>query len=473
MDRLEIDLDKLQKLQDGFSEATHVFSFCVDEDGRKLTHLSGNRVEAKQIMASVEADKLANMLGHVMASRVEDQIVERGTDPAVRVACLAIKVNHVPLLNWIIYGVIESSGQYNYSTTTTAESFNRSLDVLRMGTQSILMERYEAMNALVQSQKSRSQEEALQIALRKSRAMTDVMQYLESDAPIEAITGDVLKLAGRLMDISNAFIIRPNDSETGDLIGEYIAPDARSLFDKRLAVPMPEFALDVERCVAISSDSKISRPMRDKLLRHDIEAIVMVPIFIHGRSAMVACYMETRRMRSFLKDEIQFFAEITRIMQVIIEKRIQKNSLEGSFESLEHILDNVGGGIFVRDIISGSLVYANDVIKERFEGIETDGYKTNAFLLKISSEAEKILEDERLPHDIRVHDDATGRWYDLHRTYMRWVNGRSVVLCALHDITELVQDALKDSGAVIEEPAADTSSDDHEPPEGWVRLTVI
>ena len=47
--------------------------------------------------------------------------------------------------------------------------------------------------------------------------------------------------------------------------------------------------------------------------------------------------------------EIKFTADAVKILQSILTRRIQKNSLAGSYAALEEILDNVGCAIYVTD----------------------------------------------------------------------------------------------------------------------------
>lgn len=426
MDHLQIDLDKLQQIQDSFCEAASVFAFCVDENGKKLTQMSGIKDEARKIMGCVNAEALADMLGRVMSSRVEDQIIEESSEPGVSVACLSIKVNHVPIINWIIYAALKQTGQY--SCTTTRERFVRSLELLRVGARTLLNDRYEAMNAQIEYAKSKKDEQELEVALRKSQAISEIVRYMESDEGIEAVIDGVLQVAGRCVKLSNAFVIRNNADDSADIIGQYTAPDSQVMFSPRIGIEMPDFAKDVERVVALSSDTRISNSMRENLYRYGIEALVMVPLKIRDKNAMTVCFTECRRIRRWNHEEIKFLGEITQMLQNIMMKRIQQNSLAGSYVSLERILDNVGSSILVRDIESGKALFINKILKNQF-GIEEDSQADkHPFIVGLTVDESKVHRE--------VFDESEGRWYDLHSTNIKWVDGRVVSLLALYDITD-------------------------------------
>jgi len=443
MDHLQIDIDKLQQIQDSFCETAGVFAFCVDEDGKKLTHLSGKIEEARIVMACINSQKLADMLGTVMASRVENQIIESNEDRSVLVSCISNKIKNVPVINWIVYAAVGRGGQLsNVSTITTRDSFINGLNLLKMGTNTMLLEKYESLNAQLESQRSHSQEAELQLSLKKSRAMADIIRYMESSAGIEEIIDGVLTVAGKCIELSNAFVFRPNFDDTADIIGEYVSPDAQNMFEGRMGVMIPEFAENVERTVAISSDSKISSDMRTKLYRHGIEAVVMVPIQVNGKNAMTACYLENRRMKSWSKDEIQFLVEISHIIQDILFKRIQQNSLASSYVSLERILDNVGCGIFVRDVENGGVLFSNKILRKMFELDEKEALTNNLFLQDFVNNTKNYLPEqddlsrEDKPIHSEVNDAENSKWYDVWLTRIKWVDGKRVQLFSFYDITD-------------------------------------
>lgn len=61
--------------------------------------------------------------------------------------------------------------------------------------------------------------------------------------------------------------------------------------------------------------------------------------------------------------EIKFTADAVKILQSILTRRIQKNSLAGSYAALEEILDNVGCAIYVTDQTTGRMAFANQILK--------------------------------------------------------------------------------------------------------------
>lgn len=73
--------------------------------------------------------------------------------------------------------------------------------------------------------------------------------------------------------------------------------------------------------------------------------------------------MEEHEERNWEVTDVKFVNDVRRIIQSILLKRIAKNSLASSYASLEAILENVGCGIYVKDPVSGRILYSNQRLR--------------------------------------------------------------------------------------------------------------
>ena len=115
-----------------------------------------------------------------------------------------------------------------------------------------------------------------------------------------------------------------------------------------------------------------------------------------------------------------------KILQSILTRRIQKNSLASSYASLERILDNVGSAVYVRDLHTGKLLFANSNMRRTFE-------------LELKRQMIRDIFEHSIENDkgvCEIYYTKRDRWYDLYYTKMPWVDGSPVLLCALYDITD-------------------------------------
>ncbi|MCR5720843.1 MAG: bifunctional diguanylate cyclase/phosphodiesterase [Lachnospiraceae bacterium] len=159
-----------------------------------------------------------------------------------------------------------------------------------------------------------------------------------------------------------------------------------------------------------------------------MSAVCVLPIQIGNGVAMYSCFMDSQPDKKWKTEEVKFLYDAMKILQSILTKRIQKNSLASSFASLEAILDNVGSAIYVRDTETGSPLFANRVLKNIFNEEFLSGSLDELF--------DGALPESKEVGNYEVNHVAKNRWYDLHYTYINWVDGRKVSLCAAYDITD-------------------------------------
>ena len=186
--------------------------------------------------------------------------------------------------------------------------------------------------------------------------------------------------------------------------------------------------LGTEKAIVVSSDTQMNAGEREQLDMLGIKALVSLPIVINGAPRFYACLSENRESRIWSIDDIKFISDAIRILQSIITKRIQTNSLASSFASLEAVLDNVGSSIYVRDIGTGVLLFANRSFKKNFTKELQENKLIELFESNIPSRSHS--------GNYEVSHKARGKWYDVYYTRIKWVDGRPVSLCAIYDITE-------------------------------------
>jgi diguanylate cyclase (GGDEF)-like protein len=241
----------------------------------------------------------------------------------------------------------------------------------------------------------------------------------------------MLQILGKICDyltISNAFICRMHtDDEYMDIVVQWTAQGAFNVFEE---------TTDVDRCwflgrtqmTAVSGTTAMNAGEREQLEDLGINAVVTVPIIIAEQIPFYACFAETGENREWLVNDIKFINDSIKILQNIITKRIQRNSLASSFNSLESVLDNVGSSIYVRCMKTDELLFANRSLKKHFAK-------------ELQKNTLKDLFEGNIPPrshsgNYEIYYEAKDRWYDLYYTRIKWVDGRLVSLCAIYEITE-------------------------------------
>ena len=126
--------------------------------------------------------------------------------------------------------------------------------------------------------------------------------------------------------------------------------------------------------------------------------------------------------------EIKFTADAVKILQSILTRRIQKNSLAGSYAALEEILDNVGCAIYVTDQTTGRMLFANQILKNTFAKELLD-HNFDALL-------QSSVRKEKTKSVSVVYHAEKETWYDLLCKEIAWVDGKKANLYSLYDITD-------------------------------------
>ena len=143
---------------------------------------------------------------------------------------------------------------------------------------------------------------------------------------------------------------------------------------------------------------------------------------------MYLCFYETEKERVWESAEIKFIHDAKQVLQSILARRVASNSLASSYMSLEAILENVGCGICVKDLITRKILYTNQQFHEMFKS-EKD-----------VAEFELLLEEQYTGRpqgkSMEVYSDLENSYYDICYTQIHWVNGRSVMLCTIYDVTD-------------------------------------
>ena len=431
-----IDTTRLQELQDVYAQVANLFIFCVNENGSRVTEMSGNVEEIARVVALLDESQIRNAIGRVLFNNVEEQVIEYTQYSNVKIATVGVRIGNVPAFAWFICGIFPSNNEENdvngFESTITPDRFSSAVDLIRVVSNRIYGESYNAANAVADAKRAISSTEDLQKALKKSEAMTGIVSQLDSSDQFEVIANRILDFTGQYADISHAYVLRPNrDGNKIDILGSYVAPGQTPL-DSCIDIMSQNFLLALgESTKIISYRTRIEEKSREWLESIGVSAAVIIPISINGKNAMSAFFVDNKVNREWNMEEVKFFGDATKVIQSSITSRIQRNSITSSYKSLETILDNVGSAIYVRDVENQNVVYANRMCKNTFEKEIVNGsivalFEENSRYNTASSYRE-------------VNYKERNRWYDVTSTNMTWVDGRSVVLYAIIDVTEKKQ----------------------------------
>lgn len=430
-----LEVKGLNKIQNRFCRVAGVFAFAMDTEGRMITDMSGDKDDVSVIFDKVGMDTFLRACRQVSENALEEQvIVETGYDN-VRVAAISIRSKGAIYLNWIICAVLETTPDMRpenllagISRTISERHFLDMLDLMREITFKMVDARIQSQQMNIEAMKDRSSREDMSHSLKRIEAFTQVVSLLESDRTIEEVATQILKIAVQYLEISSGQVIRVNqDGTTMDILAEFCNQGIVSIFDQTRGLTRSNL-LCHEKTYITSLNHCVNQAEREELNRNHIRTIAVIPITINGKISMYACFNECKTERTYDVDDIKFMNDAAKIIQSVMMKRIQKNSLISSYASLESILDHMGAAIYVEDVKDGRILFANRVLKGAFaEELENNSLKEIFVDGKPVKSAENHYEVQHL---------ATGNWYEIHASDLKWVDGRASRVYAAYDITE-------------------------------------
>lgn len=430
-----VDGMDLQKLQDSFCKLTNVFVYAVNGMGIKITEMSGNEQEVERMIDAVGQEAFNDLLKRVMESPLEDQLVEDTEYANLKIAAVAVKNEGKPMICWLACCVLSDmdivgSGRMfrGASVSVSRKNFYRTLDLLGLVSKQVMNMAGSIESAQLECVKNRNSASELGDALKRSKAMANVIQLLGSDAPFEEVASQILEIVGKYLDVTGTQLLQVSrDGQTVDVIGEWIIPGKAPFFERTRSVERPEIYYS-EKPTVVSRDTMVSGEIRSYMTEHKIKALMAMPLFVKNEVAMYFSVTEVAKEKIWQLDEVKFVSDVMKVLQSVLVRRIQKNSLASSYISLQAILDNVGTCIYVRDVETKEMLFANRLLKSTFEQ-------------ELAHNTLDDLLDRARPLGVKegyyeVHHAARNRWYDMYYTYITWVDGRKVSLCALYDITD-------------------------------------
>lgn len=429
-----IEANVLQKLQDFFCAANGVYLACVGKADGVLTKAFGSKADREFIYSLVDKNMYMSLLSKMEMSDVENVIEEPMDNEYIRMCGVSCRFDEHDRLTWIVVGIIEDKVPEDIFIPesiymTTEDRYYHSIEFLETLTKQLLSARLNEMIAQEAMQKSVDSEHKMEVELKRSETMTEIVKLLESDKGFSEIVDKSIEQTCQTVGIAGGCLLRLSaDGQTVDTICRYNAKEIDQdvlVFNKK---PVEEIPFFNGKPYMISYDSIKPDNFSQFFEQNSIKAIVCQPIEVNEKLLMYLCFYETIENRVWKVEDIEFINDVKRIVQSILSKRIVKNSLAGSFASLEAILENVGCGIYVVDPATKSILFMNQSFKDLYVRTIEKGI-LEEFLFSDRELSKKNCYEE-------TFSEVENKWFDVRKTQINWVDGHVVTLCTTYDITE-------------------------------------
>lgn len=416
-----INKTELQKLQDEFCEVTGLYVYCLDADKLPLSQISGNREQLSKIAPYFECAEMMRALDRVYGDSLEDQAIENLTDEKGKVAAVAIRPEKKET---VLYWLVVSLSQ---TTNIRFAGLEQALDLLRDGSNVICNNLFRNVSAQIKSRKSENERQKMEQSIATIEATTAVVSLLDSDEPIETIMESWLEVVCNYLKVDTAEIFSLyGDMSIMDVTCEWLREDAETYFESKQGIPS-YVCLRTDKPVVLSGEG-LTEVFGEELNQMLVKSIMIFPILKQEKQASLVLTLNHRSEHSFSMEEIKFAADVVKVLQSILTKRIQKNSLASSFAALEAVLDNVGSAVYVED-------------SQTKEGLFANGKFQRGFAVQMRKRTlQKFLDDGVEKAKGRGYSEVfcaeQNKWYDLTYKDITWVDGSIVKLYTLYEITD-------------------------------------
>lgn len=414
-----IDRDELQRLQEEFCRATGICAYCLDCMGQQITSLSGSEDKREKAKTYATLAQVKNAIDRVEEGSLEDQAIEE-LEEGDRIAASAVRVDSHTVVCWVVFSFAEDGRD--------EQTFLDVLDLLRDASSTLFTNKMSCFSAELESRRSRYAEREMSRNLHTIEATTEIVQQLDSEDRIEVVMDRWLGILGKQLQVDSAQIFQLHkDGESMDVLCEWCAHGVVSIYDKTSNLPIPKF-LRTDKPLVLSSDG-LEGELREEIGALGLCAIMIFPIISKdNKGSMVLALNHSRQRMTWNMQEIKFTADAVKILQSILTRRIQKNSLTSSYEALETILDNVGCAIYVTDKNTGDRLFANRKLQNTFAKELKENKFAGLLQRGVSSGNDSGLYE--------IYHLERERWYDLTFKEISWVDGREAVIYSLYDITD-------------------------------------
>lgn len=414
-----IDRDELQRLQEEFCRATGICAYCLDCMGQQITSLSGSEDKREKAKTYATLAQVKNAIDRVEEGSLEDQAIEELKE-GDRIAASAVRVDSHTVVCWVVFSFAEDGRD--------EQTFLDVLDLLRDASSTLFTNKMSCFSAELESRRSRYAEREMSRNLHTIEATTEIVQQLDSEDRIEVVMDRWLGILGKQLQVDSAQIFQLHkDGESMDVLCEWCAHGVVSIYDKTSNLPIPKF-LRTDKPLVLSSDG-LEGELREEIGALGLCAVMIFPIISKdNKGSMVLALNHSRQRMTWNMQEIKFTADAVKILQSILTRRIQKNSLTSSYEALETILDNVGCAIYVTDKNTGNRLFANRKLQNTFAKELKENKFAGLLQRGVSSGNDSGLYE--------IYHLERERWYDLTFKEISWVDGREAVIYSLYDITD-------------------------------------
>lgn len=253
----------------------------------------------------------------------------------------------------------------------------------------------------------------------------------------------VLAVAGDYVGASRSFIFESVSETLTSNTYEWCAPGVEPAIDQLKELPKEVYSYNeiIANGMAITDDIRMLGPEDRSILEpQGIKALAVIPIFYNDHPLGYVGFDDCANYRRWTPEEVRFFASLAEMLASLITRRDGERNVRYSLETLKTVTDNSDSIVFVSDIYTDKLLFANSAFALSVASSpgELIGQISMVVLRRWAANfgdcdplSELIGADgqaKKTTHTWEFHNQTSNKWYLFRGSIIKWIDGREVHL---------------------------------------------
>ncbi|MFV0362071.1 MAG: diguanylate cyclase [Suipraeoptans sp.] len=283
-----------------------------------------------------------------------------------------------------------------------------------------------------------------------NRALAALLSIAYKTKDVESAIDAVLSFAGNYINVNRTYIFESISETLTANTYEWCAPGTGAAIDLLQNLPKDEYTYDeiIKQGMLITNDVRDMEPEDQAVLEpQGVKALAIISIYYGGEPLGYVGFDDCEKNRMWTSNEIAFLEETSAIIASLLVQRNTQKSLKYSLEIFQTVTDNTDTIIYVNDINSFELLFANHnlassigTVKEKivgkkcYEVIQADMKEQCDFCpMKKMIDENGVITDNYYRWEFR--NTITGKWYLIRDSIIKWTDGKYVHLETATEIT--------------------------------------
>lgn len=276
---------------------------------------------------------------------------------------------------------------------------------------------------------------------RQQVVLNDILLSLH-DSNLDNALQIILDRTGAYLDTSRALLFKDSpDHKTCKIVYEWLNRDIESVMDLDYSITyetgMPEIYIALQTTGnLIINYGEIPENCKEEFEAEGLISSAIFAIYLNGDHYGFVCFDDCVVERRWDDDTTRFLKNIANIISTVLARQYAANQLAQNQKTYETVLNNVDSYIFVTNLKTNEIIFANAAFKNTFGetcvGKNADDYiKVGMAIrsdLNIPAEFGKVYYPE-------IYSEKTGEWLAISAEEMTWVDGSRVKLVNCYNIT--------------------------------------